>query len=133
MDRVRFVTHEGKQILLVDYSHCTRQTVLDILKERERVVLAQPKGSVLTLVDVTGAQFSKDTVEEIKKVAVRERDRVKRAAVVGIESVPKVLFESLKTFAARDYHTFPTREAAMDWLVKEDDGPVKDDAGKKDG
>lgn len=121
MDRVRFVTHQGKQILLVDYTGCTRQTLLDILKERERIVMAQPKGSVLTLVDLTGVETSKEVNDEVKKVAVRERDRVKRAAIVGIESVPKVLFESVKTFAARDYHTFATREEAMDWLVKDDE------------
>ncbi len=121
MDRVRFVTHQGKQVLLVDYSSCTRQTLLDILKERERVVLAQPKGSALILVDLTGAQFSKDTVEEVKIVAVRERDRVKRAALVGEETQPKVFRDAVRTFSARDYHTFPTREAALDWLVKEDD------------
>ena len=120
MDRVRFITHQGKQILLIDYTNCTRQALLDILKERERIVLGQPPGSVLTLVDLTGVQVSKDVVEEVKKVAVRERDRVKRAAIVGIESVPKVLFDAVRTFAARDYHTFPTREAALEWLVKED-------------
>ena len=128
MDRVRFITHQGKQILLVDYTNCTRQTLLDILKERERIVLAQPPGSVLTLVDVTGAEASKEVFEEVKKVAVRERAKVKRAAIVGIESVPKVLFDALKTFAARDYHTFPTREAALEWLVKEDN----EDEEKKD-
>jgi hypothetical protein len=126
MERVRFLTHQGKQVLLVDYSHCTRQTLLDILKERERIVLEQPKDSALLLVDVTGAQFSKDTVEEIKKVAVRERDRVKRSALVGEETIPKVFADSVRTFAARDYHTFATREAALDWLVEED-------AEKKDG
>ena len=121
MDRVRFITHQGKQVLLVDYTNCTRQALLDILKERERIVLAQPPGSVLTLADVTGVETSKEVFEEVKKLAVRERDRVKRAAIVGIESVPKVLFDALKTFAARDYHTFPTREAALEWLVKDDE------------
>ncbi len=120
MDRVRFLTHQGKQILLVDYSGCTRQTLLDILKERERIVMAQPKGSVLLLVDATGAQFSKDIVDEVKLVAVRERDRVKRAAIVGEETIPKVFSDSVRTFAVRDYHAFPTREAALNWLVKED-------------
>jgi len=129
MDRVRFIPHQGKQVLLVDYTNCTRQAVLDILKERERVVMTQPKASVLMLVDVTGAQFSKDTVEEIKKVAVRERDRVKRAAMVGAEGVPKVLVDAVQNFAAREYHALPTREAALDWLVEEGD----EAAEKKDG
>ena len=120
MDRVRFVTHQGKQILLIDYSGCTRQTLLDILKERERMVMEQPPGSVLLLVDVAGAQFSKDTVEEVKKVAVRERDRVKRTAIVGMETIPKVFLDAVRTFSARDIHSCPTREEAMDWLVKED-------------
>ena len=126
MDRVRFLTHQGKQVLLVDYSGCTRQTLLDILREREHIVMAQPPGSVLLLVDATDAQFSKDTIAEIKKVAVRERDRVKRSALVGEETIPKVLSDSVRTFAARDYRAFPSREAALDWLVEED-------AEKKDG
>ncbi len=120
MDRVRFLTHQGKQVLLVDYSGCARQTLLDILKERERIVLAQPTRSVLLLVDATGAQFSKDIVEEVKIVAVKERDRVKRAAIVGEETQPKVFSDSVRTFAVRDYHPFPTREAALEWLVKEE-------------
>ena len=102
MDRVRFITHEGKQILLVDYTNCTRQTLLDILAERERVALAQPPGSLLTLVDVTGAQFSKDTIEAVKMMAVRERDRVKRAAIVGMATQPKVFLDAVRNFAARD-------------------------------
>ena len=125
MDRVRFLTHQGKQVLLVDYSGCTRQTLLDILREREHIVMAQPPGSVLLLVDATGAQLSKDTIEEIKKVAVRERDRVKRSALVGEETIPKVLSDSVRTFSARDYRSFPSREAALDWLVKEDDADEK--------
>jgi len=130
MDRVRFLTHQGKQVLLVDYSGCARQTVLDILKQRQSIVMAQPPGSVLLLVDVTGSQFSKDEIEEVKKVAVREHNRVKRAAVVGVESVPKVFVDALRTFAVRDYHPCPTREAALDWLVQEDAGPAKDPAAK---
>ena len=119
MDRVRFITHQGKQILLADYTNCTRQALLDILAERERVALAQPPGSLLTLADVTGAHFTKDVVEHVKMMAVRERDRVKRAAMVGVDSVPKVFFDAVQNFAARDYHTFATREEALDWLVQE--------------
>ena len=133
MDRVRFLSHKGKQVLLVDYSGCARQTVLDILKQRQSIVLEQPPGSVLMLVDVTGSQFTKDEIEEVKKVAVRERNRVKRAAVVGVESVPKVFVHAVQTFAVRDYHPCPTREAALDWLVQEDAGPANESAEKKDG
>ena len=131
MDRVRFLTHKGKQILLVDYTGCTRQTLLDILKEREQLSLAQPKGSVLLLVDVTGAQFTKDTVEEIKKVAVRERDRVKRAAIVGVETIPKVFVDSVSTFSVREYHAFATREDALNWLAQEEAPAAKQDKKKE--
>jgi len=46
--------------------------------------------------------------------------------VVGEETQPKVFADSVRTFAARDYHPFPTREAALEWLVQEDEE-------KKDG
>jgi hypothetical protein len=120
MDRVRFITHQSKRILLVDLTNCSPEEVIERLTEVQRIVTAQPRDSVLTLSDLTGAQFSRAAFSRMKEVAVFDRPYVKRAALVGAESLPKVFYEALKTFSRREFHRFETREEAMDWLLREE-------------
>ena len=120
MDRVRFITHQGKQILFIDVTNCAAEDVIELLTEVQRMVTSQPRNSVLTLSDLTGAQFSRATITRMKEVAVFDRPYVKRAALVGTQSLPKVFYEGLKTFSQREFRRFKTREEAMDWLVREE-------------
>ena len=122
MDRVRFVTHRGKQILFIDLTNCIAEEVIELLPEVQRTVTAQPPKSVLTLSNLTGTQFSRAAVTRMKEVAVFDRPYVQRAALVGAESLPQVFYEALRTFSQREFHRFKTREEAMDWLVREDGG-----------
>ncbi len=55
MDRVRFITHQGKRILLVDLTNCSAKDVMKVMAEVQRIVTAQPRESTLTLGDLTGA------------------------------------------------------------------------------
>src|SRR6266481_3914591 len=120
MDRVRFITHHGKQILFINETNCGADEVIELLTEVQRVVTAQPPDSVLTLSDLTGAQFSRAAITRMKEVAVFDRPYVRRAAMVGAESLPKVFYEALKTFSRREFPRFKTREEAMGWLIRED-------------
>jgi hypothetical protein len=120
MDQVRFITHRGKQILLMDVTSSGAEKVIERLTEVQRIVTAQPRNSVLTLSDLTGAEFSRAAFTRMKEVAVFDKPYVKRAALVGAQSLPKVFYEALKTFSQREFRRFKTREEAMDWLVKEE-------------
>lgn len=117
MDRLRFITHQGRQILLIDLSNCGDADVMKIVGEVQRIVGAQLRDSTLTLTDLTGVKASRSAVTRMKEVAVLDRPYVKRAAMVGAESLPKVFYEALKTFSQREFPRFETRQEAMDWLV----------------
>ena len=120
MDRVRFITHQSKQILLVDLTDCNAEEVIELLTQVQ--MTTQERNSVLTLCDLTGTQFSRAAITRMKEVAVFDRPYVKRAAMVGAESLPKVFYDALKTFSRREFLRFKTREEAMDWLLREDGG-----------
>lgn len=118
-DRIRFITHQGKQVLLVDCSHCDAAELEKIAHLVPAWVTAQPKGSVLLLGDFTGAQVDRSVITPLKESLVFDRPHVKRSAWVGTESIPKVFYENMKSFSQRDLPAFKTREEALDWLVKE--------------
>jgi hypothetical protein len=118
-DRIHFIEHQGKQILLIDYSHATVQQML-LLLEHVRITVAQhARESLLILGDFTGAEVDRTVATRIKEVLTLDRPFVKKAAWVGTENIPHAYMESFHTFSQREIVTFKTREEAMDWLVGE--------------
>ncbi len=120
-DRIRCIEHKGRQILLVDMSHCTAREVEKIALLVPSYVTVEPPGSVLLLADFTGAEFDRVAIERLKESAVFDRPHLKRSAWVGIDRLPHVFYEHIKTFSQRDLPAFKTREEAMDWLVSEEE------------
>ena len=118
-DRIRFISHHGKKILLVDVSHCKAPEVEKISHLVPSFVTHEPRSSVLLLADFTGAEFDRAAITRLKESAVFDRPFLKRSAWVGIESLPHVFYENIKAFSQRELPVFKTREEAMDWLVSE--------------
>jgi len=118
-DRIRFVKHRGKTILLIDFSQGTKQEILLLLDEIRNTMAQQPRASVLSLADFAGAHVDKEVATRIKEVLTLDRPYVKRSAWVGTASLPKVFYENFKTFSQRNLPTFDTREEALEWLAQE--------------
>jgi hypothetical protein len=117
--RVRYIEHRGKRILLADVSGCGPELLLECIDAVPRHVTKQPEHSVLLLGDFTGAHFTKEIIERLKIAAAFDQPHVARAAWVLSENLPKVLLDSIRTFSAREIATFSRREEAMDYLVGE--------------
>lgn len=118
-ERLRFVSHNGQSIFLIDFSHCKGKEILLLLDQVRADIARHAPGSVLTLADFSDAQVDKAVATKIKEVLVLDRPYVKKSAWVGTQSLPHVFYENFKSFSQRDIPTFESREEAMDWLVKE--------------
>src|ERR1700685_2753747 len=68
-DRIRFITHHGKQMLLVDLSHCSAAEVEKVYRELPEFVITRPLSSVLILSDFTGASFAGEAMRAMKEPA----------------------------------------------------------------
>lgn len=119
MERISFIKHKGQPIMLVDLSNCEAKEILLLLDEAQRTVARHERGSLLTLGDMTGAHIDRAVATRMKEVLVLDRPFVKRSALVGVDSLPRVYYESIKTFSQRQLPAFKTREEAMEWLVGE--------------
>ena len=117
-DRIRFITHHGKQVLLVDSSHCSAAEVEKVYRELPEFVITRPLSSVLILSDFTGASFDGEAMRVMKETAVFDKPYVKKSALVGIESLPREFYENLKSFSRREFPVFKTRDEALAWLGK---------------
>jgi len=115
--RLRYIEHKGKRVLLADVSACNEEQLVECIKAVPQYVTKQPEHSVLLLGDFTGTHFSKETIEQLKIAAVFDRPHIARAAWVLSDNLHKVLMESIRSFSAREIPVFSTREEALDYLV----------------
>jgi hypothetical protein len=118
-ERIRFVDHQGKQILLVDLSHCPAATVAEVVRKLPDVVATQPVRSVLILADFTGADLNADSLRAVKEAAVFDKPYVKKSAWFGAEDIPPEFRQDMNRYSLREFPSFKTREEALAWLVKE--------------
>jgi hypothetical protein len=118
-NRIRFISHKGKKILLVDATNLSPGELVELLPLALSRITAEARSSVLLLADFSGSKVDKKGVEAIKPALVIDRPYLKRSAWVGTENLPKIFYEHLKSFSQRELPLFKTREEAMDWLVAE--------------
>jgi hypothetical protein len=117
VDRIRFVAHRDHRILLLDFTNCTAEEVGWIADTAPTVVTQEPSGSVLVVADFTGAEFDREAVQRIKIATAFDRAYIKRAAWVLTENLPQTLYDSVRSFSAREFPVFGTREEALEYLV----------------
>jgi hypothetical protein len=118
-DRISFISHLGKQILLLDLSHCSALELEKAIRSLPDIVCTRPLGSVLILSDFTGASFDFDATQVIKETAVFDKRYIKKSAFVGTENFPPAFSENLSRFSRREFPAFKTRAEALTWLAKE--------------
>ena len=118
-ERIRFIHHQGKKILLVDLSNLPPGEFEKLVRQVPDYVTVQPRGSVLVLTDFTAAVFNRDTIRAVKETAVFDKPFIKKSALIGTETFPVEFYEELKSFSRRELLIFRTRDEALTWLVAE--------------
>ena len=119
MQRSRFIDHHGQPIYMLDCSGCTPQEIGEIIDECARQVRSQPHNSVLTLTIAGGGKFDNDTVTRLKELTTGNAPYVRKAAVVGMTGLYKVVLIAVSMFSKREFHLFDTVDDAKNFLIKD--------------
>ena len=121
MERTRFIDHDGRRIVLLDYSGLseTGETLQEIEKSREFFAAQEADGALLTLTNVLGARYNTQVVDALKHLTAHNRPYVRAAAVVTNNGLHRIAILTVAMFSKRKLQAFDTLEAAKDWLVKQ--------------
>jgi hypothetical protein len=118
-EHIRFINHQGKQILLIDLSNCSSAEVEKIFRAVPEFVTTRRRGSVLILSDFRGASIDPEAIRIMQETAVFDKPYVKKSAWTGEENFLRGLCKNLGNFSRREFHVFQTREEALAWLAKD--------------
>ena len=121
MDRVQWIYHLGRNILLVDF-HDMQVSQLEevraILQHARRLIDTQPPKSLLVIIDVTNAGYNSESNKLMVEFAEKNTPFIKASAVVGAVGIRKVVIDTLRLLIRRDLKTCVTLDEAKDWLAK---------------
>jgi hypothetical protein len=122
-DRTRFIEHEGKRILLLDYTSLgsNLRELLEEIAKTKRVIAAQPQGSLLTLTDTRRSTITPGNVRAMKELVDHNEPYVRwSAVVVGLSGVYLAGFRAIQGLSRRrNLLSFGDPEEAKDWLVSQ--------------
>jgi hypothetical protein len=118
MSGVSHVTHQGHEIIVIDFKGCEPGTFAPVIAEAERHILKQPLHSVRALTVVSDVRFDMGTVKEMQQFVTTTTPHLKGNAVVGVEGMKKVVWAGVKPFYKTSADIFDDVEAAKDWLTR---------------
>jgi hypothetical protein len=119
LERIRFIAHEGKQVLLVDFSYCSAGETEGTARKVPDYVTVQPLGSVLLLVDFTEAAFNAESIRTMQQNSIFDKPYILKSAWIGTSSLPDAFRLELSNYSRREFPVFQSRREALQWLVEE--------------
>ncbi|MBI1722667.1 MAG: hypothetical protein HYR48_02025 [Gemmatimonadetes bacterium] len=122
MGRIKFVEHDGKRILMLDFSEIERprDAMAAIAHAREFVATHHvgPR-SLLTLTNVRHSAATQDVGLALVHLARHNKPYVRAAAVVGVGAAQRELFQLVMTVSERGFEEFDDVERAKEWLAQQ--------------
>ncbi len=118
MERVYFIEHKGKKILIEDFTNLRAGEEYEkTLKFAQSTIAAEPQQSVLALFDASNCSFNNEMLTQMKEFTKANTPFIKKATVVGITGLLQVALSAVSKFSGREFITFKTREEALDFLA----------------
>ena len=116
---VSIISHQGKEVIYVDYQDCQGSEERLALLESSFDVLLERDGEQLILVNVQNQFGDRKYMQRAKEMEDALHDKVKKRAVLGIEGIKKVLLMGLNKLSSERgrIKPFDNKEAALDYLV----------------
>jgi hypothetical protein len=125
LERLKVLKYKGQNILVCDFSHCSRDEGRLLLTQLLARVEKESEASVRLLLCVEDTTHDASHTNEWKRHLDTFGSRLKKSAVVGLSSLNRVALAGLHMYARMMGHEkissqakpFDTREAALDYLA----------------
>lgn len=127
MDRIRKITRNNKEIVIIDYSDCKEAEMIDLLSELKRQLLSHNKPIILLSI-FNSKSFATPNFMREARVATHETIHLlEKRAMVGLSETKKMILKGYNFLFNTNIKTFNTIEEAMEFLL-DDHTTDKDDS-----
>ncbi len=91
---------------------------MDRVEQARKMIYASAPGSALLITDFRGMRYDKQRTDYALRFSKDIKPYVHKSALLGVEGLKKVIFQSLLIFTGRtNLQTFSDAKQALDWLI----------------
>lgn len=115
------ITHNGRKIILADYSDCKgKEEMIQLARDLTIFLLEQPEKELLILFDYTDSYLSSDFMNVVKEEREKfYKTKTAKGAALGITGVKKVLLKGYNALRrGAGIQMFDTKIDALNYLTK---------------
>jgi hypothetical protein len=117
MREAQFITKMDMQIFLVDFSALkTTEEIFDLIESSKKVIRSQSPKSVFALTNMTNMYFNTEIYNAVTQYAKGNEPYVRASAVVGLNGLMQIFYNSFLKFSNREVRAFRTEEEAVLYL-----------------
>lgn len=116
MGRVSTLNENGKTIVCTDLSNLGPEESPAVMDEVVKVIAKNEEKSVYSLVDMSNIRFNKVVIAKVTDIARQNEPYVIATAIVGLNSVTKLIAKSVIKLTGRNTELFNSMEEAKEWL-----------------
>lgn len=111
------IEYNGKKIVYTDMSGVTPEEAMSGAPELVKTVKACGENSALVLTNLKDAKYNKDSLKSMLKTQKENKPYVLKSAVIGLNGLEEVIFQTYNALADREIKIFKDIEEAKDWLT----------------
>ncbi len=112
------ITHKGREILYFDQRGLSGKELLENIKNCDQFIKNYNGAEALTLANFMDTYADEEVMNYLKSEESLEiNKKVKKAAVVGITGIKKILLNAYNTFTGGKYKAFDSEEDAEEYLI----------------
>lgn len=119
--RSKWIEYNGKRIFYQDFSKLffNSTAVKAELEDVQKIVMAEPKASVLVLTDMRDTTVGSDILPAMNTASAATKDHVRKTAVLGVTGMKRKLADLLTSLTGQPLKYFDDLESAKRWLTED--------------
>jgi len=119
--RSQWIEYKGKKIFYQDFSKLfyNSAAVKTELTEVQKIVKAEPPGSVLILSDMRDTNVGSDLLPAMNAASAATKAYARKTAVLGVTGAKRKLADLLSSLTGQALKYFDDIESAKDWLTED--------------
>lgn len=116
-EHIKWVEHNGKEILTVDYRNTSLVSMPPITDEVTALVNKWPE-KVRLLYKIEGSDTAGEAIEHLNRAGKEVLPNTEKVAITGVSGLRAQLFKAYSLFNRSHFTLFATEEKALDWLAQ---------------
>lgn len=120
MPGVTTLKEQDKTIVFTDLAEVSAEDAPGIMDKAAEAISKFPQKSVMSLVDMTDMRFNKVVIAKVTDIARKNEPFVAVTAIVGLNSVAKLIAKSVIKLTGRNTVLFDELSEAKSWLLSQE-------------